>query len=226
IDEADIGHIQVDQRAEVFLQAYPDDLFEGVIEEVALKHDVSGNGSKYFKTRIALDTAGKQIYTGLTGDAQIITKRHDDIVRVPSQAVVGRRTDDLPKGILEKCDFIDKEKTFTPIVYRFVDDRALATPVEIGASDDTHTIILAGLDAGDRIIDGPFNTLEELKHEQKVKDKKAEDEAKDQDDAIAPDAEPETQTAEAQAESETKEGATAKPQDDPKEVTPQTAADS
>jgi HlyD family secretion protein len=217
IDEADIGHIHVDQKAEVFLQAYPDDIFEGVIEEVALKHDISGNGSKYFKTRIALDTAGKQIYTGLTGDAQIVTQNHDDIIRVPSQAVVGRRTEDLPEDLIEKCDYIDKEKTFTPVVYRFQDDKAVATPIEIGPSDDTHTVILAGLEPGDRIIDGPYNALEDLKHDQSVKDKDAKSDPKD-DDAATP-ADPATPT-------DTENTPETKTVDQPESDTQKTAADS
>ena len=66
--------------------------------------------------------------------------------------------------------------------------------------DDTHTIILAGLGLGDQVIDGPYNELENLKHEKLVKDQDAPDKD-DSTKAGAPSAEEsETQTADGASE--------------------------
>jgi HlyD family secretion protein len=45
-----------------------------------------------------------------------------------------------------------------------VDGKAVCTPVKRGASDDTHSQILAGLNDGDVVVTGPFKVLEQIKH--------------------------------------------------------------
>ena len=60
-----------------------------------------------------------------------------------------------------------------PVVYRYVDGKAVVTPVSIGASDLTHTVIKSGLNAGDVVIVGPYKVLESLTHGQKVKSDEA-----------------------------------------------------
>ncbi len=184
VDEADIAQVKEGQRAVVRIHAYPDQEFEGVVDTIALTHDAARDGSKYFKSKILLQDAGRGIYSGLTTNVDIQTKTHSDILKVPSQAVLGRPPDDLPLSLRENNPCVDTKKTFATVVYRFIDGEAVVTPVTVGPSDDTHTVILAGIGPEDRIIVGPYKVLEGLKHEQKVRDerevekeKKAADEA-------------------------------------------------
>ncbi len=60
-------------------------------------------------------------------------------------------------------------KATTTVVYRFMDGKAVCTPVTVGPSDATHTIIKSGLNAGDRVIVGPYKELEGLTDGQAVK---------------------------------------------------------
>jgi HlyD family secretion protein len=106
--------------------------------------------------------------SGLSADADIETRRYDDIVKVPSQAVLGRTPDSLPQSVRNRPE-VDTTKATVPVVYRIVDDKAVVTPVAIGASDFTHTVVKSGLSAGDIIITGPYKILEGLKDGQKVK---------------------------------------------------------
>jgi HlyD family secretion protein len=93
-------------------------------------------------------------------------------VKVPSQAVLAREVDELPLDIREKNSDVDKNKTFATVVYKYTDGKATATPVKIGASDLTHTVILSGLKEGDKVIVGPYKVLEKVKHDQKVRDER------------------------------------------------------
>src|SRR5690242_14053855 len=111
---------------------------------------------------------GERLFSGLTADVDIETKRYDDIIKVPSQAVLGRAPDALPADIRKKPE-VDATKATVPVVYRYVNGEAVATPVTIGASDLTHTVIKSGLSAGDLVIAGPYKVLESLAHGQKVK---------------------------------------------------------
>jgi hypothetical protein len=74
--------------------------------------------------------------------------------------------------IRDKSTELDKSKKFATVVYRFIDGKAVATPVRAGQSDLTHTIILAGLKDGDKVVVGPYKILDNLKHDQKLKDER------------------------------------------------------
>jgi HlyD family secretion protein len=107
-------------------------------------------------------------FSGLSADAEIETKRFDSVIKVPSQTVLARSPDSLPEHV-RASPVIEKGKASIPVVYRYVDGKAVATPVRIGSSDMTHTVIEAGLSAGDLVITGPYKVLEPLTDGQQVK---------------------------------------------------------
>ncbi len=173
VDEADVGKLAVGQKATVFVQTFPDDEFKGVVDTIALTHRISpSTATKYFRTEILLEGDVKKLFSGLTAHVDIETIKHEDILNVPSQAVLGRPIDDLPLDIRENCPEVDKEKTFTPVVYRYIDGKAVVTPVKIGPSNLTHTVILSGITEDDKIIVGPYKELEGLKHDMKIRDER------------------------------------------------------
>ncbi|MBA7650842.1 hypothetical protein ES703_58655 [subsurface metagenome] len=86
--------------------------------------------------------------------------------------MLGRPIDDLPLDIREDNPEVDKEKTFTPVVYRYIDGKAVVTPVKIGPSNLTNTIIKSGITEEDKIVVGPYKVLEGLKHDQKIRDER------------------------------------------------------
>jgi hypothetical protein len=89
--------------------------------------------------------------------------------------------DELPVDIRDKLSAEEKKKAYTSVVYCCKDGKTVATPVKIGASNTTHTVILEGIGDSDQIVVGPYKELENLKHEQLVRDErevKAEEEAK------------------------------------------------
>ena len=185
VDEADIGGLKVGQRAKVYVQAFPDIEFKGVVDSIALKHSLSRNATKYFRTEILLDNDSNtaKLYSGLTADVDIETKKHSDIIKVPSQAVLARAVDSLPLEIRDNSDVLDRNKTHATVVYRYNDGKAVVIPVKIGHSDLTHTIITSGISEDDKIVVGPYKVLDGLKHDQILKDEreaKAKEDANDQ----------------------------------------------
>jgi HlyD family secretion protein len=96
IDEADIGELKVDQKATVHVQTFGEHPFYGVVDSIALAHSVSMNQTKYFRAKILLNPDEKQLFSGLTADVDIQTRKHSDVLRVPSQAVLGRLVEDIP----------------------------------------------------------------------------------------------------------------------------------
>lgn len=171
VDETAIASVREGQPAQVRAQAYPDRVFHGTVRSVALAETEARDGSKHYKCEILLDTGGERIFSGLTADADIETRRHQDVLKVPSQSVLGRAVDDLPPD-LRDLPQVDRTRTFATVVYRLINGKAVVTPVKVGASDNTHTIIESGLNPGDVVIVGPYKVLESLTHDQAVRDER------------------------------------------------------
>jgi HlyD family secretion protein len=181
VDEADVGKLEMDQKARVFIDAYPNCEFAGTVYKLALANDLSRQGTKYYRTEILLDSTSQQLHSGLTANVDIETHTYKEILAVPSQAVMTREIESLPLEIRDNSPNVDKSKTFATVLFRYVKGKAVITPVKIGPSNLTHTIIEAGLEKGEKVVVGPYKELEKLKHDQNLKDEreaKAEEDAK------------------------------------------------
>jgi HlyD family secretion protein len=167
VDESSIADVKVGQKATVRIPAYQDKEFAGEVTTVALADtvDTLAGGQRYFKAEILLDTKGQRIISGLNADVDIQTATHGNVVMVPTQAVLGRPTDSLPSGIRNAPE-VDGKKTTQTVVYRLINGKAVVTPVKVGASDVTRTVIESGLKEGDPVITGPFKVLDTLANDQ------------------------------------------------------------
>jgi len=172
VDEADIGKLKVGQKATVHVDAFTDHKFTGVVDSIALAHSMTWSNTKYYRTEILLENTKEKLYSGLTAHVDIETRKHTDIIKVPTQAVLGLEVDKLPLEIRENSSEVDTAKTYATIVYRYVDGKAVVAPIKIGQSDLTHTIIKKGITADDKIVVGPYTVLEKLVHNQKIKDER------------------------------------------------------
>ena len=172
VDEADIAKMEVGQKATVHVDAYPDHEFTGVVESIALAHTMTWSNTKYYRTEILLENSEEKLYSGLTAHVDIETRKHADILKVPTQAVLGLEFDNLPLEIRENSSEVDTSKTFATVIYLYVDGKAVVTPVKIGQSNLTHTIIKSGITEEDKIIVGPYKVLESIKHDQKIQDER------------------------------------------------------
>ena len=188
VDEADVGKLKVGQKARVHVDAFADHPFTGVVDSIALAHTMSRTMTKYYRTEILLDTADRKLQSGLTANVDIETHKHTDILKAPTQAVLGREVDSLPLDIRENSPYVDTAKAYATVVYRYVDGKAVVTPVKIGQSDLTHTIILSGITEEDKIIVGPYKELESIKHNQRIRDEREIDSKKKKENVTGADA--------------------------------------
>jgi HlyD family secretion protein len=184
VDETDVTQVEVGQPAKIRAAAYDDAVLSGTVRSVSLAQEgaIGGGGggggmgggsteSKHYICEVLLDpqeTSKIRIFTGLTADVEIQTRHHEQVVRVPSQCVVGRRVDELPPEARTLPE-VRADKEFTPVVYRIVNGEAVVTPVEVGASDLRMTIVTSGLEPGAQLVTGPFKVLETIQHAQKVR---------------------------------------------------------
>jgi HlyD family secretion protein len=181
VDEANIAPVQIGQNSKVYITAYPDRVFTGKVELVGLKKDIDKDGTGYFETEVLIhQDKGDRLRSGLTANVEIEVETFPGVLKIPSQAIVDRRVDELPREMVDGNACVDKTKVFARVVYVIKDGKARAIPVSIGSSDPTHTVIVAGAAEGDRVITGPYKVLASLKNDQEVAEQaKASDQKKD-----------------------------------------------
>lgn len=173
VDEADVAKLADNQRAVIHVDAFGDREFTGIVDSIALAHTTSFTRTKYYRTEILIDPVDDvKLYSGLTAHVDIETRKHEDALKLPSQAVLGKEIDALPLEIRENSELVDPNKTYATVVFRYIDGKAVITPVKIGHSDLTHTIIESGITEKDKVIVGPYNVLEKLTHDKIVMDER------------------------------------------------------
>ncbi len=169
VDEANIGKVTTGQKAVVYINAYTDLKLSGMVDRVGLKREVDSNGTRYFLTEILIDRPKDLLLrSGLTANVDIQVENFEGVLKVPSQAVLDRAVDDLPESVTKDNANIDPAKKFIRVVFIEKDGKALPVPIRTGASDETHTVVLGGLEADSRVVVGPFKALAKMEKDQLI----------------------------------------------------------
>lgn len=168
IAESDIAKVAEGQQAQIFINAYPDEIFGGTVRQIALQRSGLPDGTGYFKTEVEIDLQGRRIYSGLVANVEIEITKHEGLV-LESQAIVDRELESIPESIKRDNPLVDHSKRTVGVVYRVIDGKAICTPVKAGPSDTTHRIVLEGISEGEEVVIGPYKVLaEDLKHDTAV----------------------------------------------------------
>lgn len=172
VDETNIKPVKPGQKAQIYTPFDPEGSLTGTVGRINLKREVNqADGTGYFEVEILVDVPeGVRLLSGLTANTEIEVEIFDGVLKIPSQAVLDRRVDELPKELTDSSPNVDKTKTFARIVFVEKAGKAIATPVSIGPSDLTHTVVLGGLADGDRVVAGPFRELTALKNDTLIVD--------------------------------------------------------
>jgi len=185
VAESDVARVKAGQAATVRVNAYRDREFKGIVDRVALARGTeqsfgasaggagSGQGG-WFKCEVKLDLKpGETLLSGLAANVDIVVDSTRGLL-IPSQALLEKTLDDLPKDLAEG-PLVDKVRKKAVVVVRMVDGKAVVTPIRIGASNLNDTMVLEGLAEGDVVVTGPYRVLERLKQGDRIREETAED---------------------------------------------------
>ncbi|MEM7754742.1 MAG: efflux RND transporter periplasmic adaptor subunit [Planctomycetota bacterium] len=175
IDETNIEPVAEGQKANVFINAYSDREYDGVVQRIGLQRQVSSQGTGFFIVEIEVNLAeGETLLSGLSASTDVEVETLFDVIKVPSQAVfLDTRVDELDDDV-RASEHVDEDKTFASVVYVFEDGKAMMRAVKVGPSDLTHTVIEAGVEAGEMVVVGPYRELINMSHEKAISDMEAE----------------------------------------------------
>lgn len=128
VDESDVGKVIEGQSVKVELDAYNEQLFEGIVEEIGFVSRLSSTGATVYLIKVRMDESIlPKLRLGMNGDAQIILQVKRNVLKVPAEAVV------------------DGQVTINGGGERKV-------KVETGLEGDTETEVVSGLNEGDKVI--------------------------------------------------------------------------
>jgi HlyD family secretion protein len=99
VDEADVGRIQEGEKVRFTVDAFPNDSFNGVVQQVRYSPTVTQNVVTY-TTIVAVDNPGMKLRPGMTATVNIIVGEAKDVLRVPNAAL--RFTPTLPAEEIAK----------------------------------------------------------------------------------------------------------------------------
>jgi HlyD family secretion protein len=99
IDEADIGRVRTGQKATFRVDSFPDQVFEGRVEQVRLQPTTAQNVVTY-SAIIAVDNPRQQLMPGMTATVSLVVRERSDVLRVPAAALRFRP----PEGTVEASD--------------------------------------------------------------------------------------------------------------------------
>ena len=148
VHEFDIGKVKVGQRAEIEISAYPDDTFEGKVEEISPSGQPIDNIVK-FEVMVMVTKAPKPLLPGMTADVDIIFDERDDVLQLPIEAVIPKEAvqvkADIKKEMLSKL----KDQKIEIAISNYPDKTFGGKVVEIapakpGFSTSEVTIIMDG----------------------------------------------------------------------------------
>ena len=153
VDEADIAGVKEGAKVAFSVDAYPNDIFEGRVEQIRLGSTISSsnatnNGTSVvtYEVVISAENPDMKLKPRLTANANIFTLYKDDVMLIPNKAL--RYTPDEKAS--QEYQIIDcdaQRKVWT------LEEKTLkAHAVKTGATDGIQTEVLEGVTEGMRIV--------------------------------------------------------------------------
>jgi HlyD family secretion protein len=105
VDEADIGNVRKNQRVTFTVDAFPDDTFNGTVEEIRLQPAVSANVVTY-TTIINTSNDDLKLKPGMTANITVYTKEENNALVISARAMKFRPDSTLMK----KYTIVDQRK--------------------------------------------------------------------------------------------------------------------
>jgi HlyD family secretion protein len=184
VDETNIPHVALGQRATVIIDALPDKTFTGVVTEIG-NSPIQATGTQTtqatnFKVVIVLDQQIPDVRPGFTCAADITTATRAGVVAVPIPAVavreliydahgavVRKETNDDPREAGEAAAGtveLEPGETRKEAEGVFVLRGAVVqfVPITLGIAGDRYFEVTSGLQPGDQVVTGPFNSVRNM----------------------------------------------------------------
>jgi HlyD family secretion protein len=189
VDETDIVNVQLNQLADVTIDAMPNQVFKGHVIEIgntaivrstglaASQSTTSNQEAKDFKVVVALDNPPEDIRPGLSSTAKITTATRSQALTIPIQALTVRQKGDLEpkakgaKPTTAKLSPAEEKARKEEVqgVFVVANGKATFRKVDTGITGATDIEVLSGLKEGEEIVTGTYQVIRTLRNDTPVK---------------------------------------------------------
>lgn len=147
LNEVDVSKVKIGQKATLTFDAVEDLVISGEVIEVDTVGEVN-QGVVTYSAKIKLDTTDDRIKSGMSVSANVITDTKTDVLLVPNSAV--KTTNG--RSVVQVVEGVDEATIAQSTAGITLSTAPRATSVVIGASNDTDTEIVSGLEEGQVIV--------------------------------------------------------------------------
>lgn len=148
VPEGDIGAVREGDEARFTVEAFSDRAFPGRVAQVRQAPQSVQNVVTY-DVVVTADNDQFQLKPGMTATVAIVTDRHDDVLRVPGQALRF-----VPGGVQAAPAAGAAGGRATQQVWVLRSGQPAAVAVRTGLADDNYTEVAGALQPGDQVIVG------------------------------------------------------------------------
>jgi len=172
VNENDIADISINDIAMVEVDAYQNQIFKGVVKEVAFASSTSSGGSQQqvtnFQVKIQMLEVVDGMRPGMSATVEIITEQRNQTLSIPIQSLTTPRKSEkkseskasftVESGLNESRPITnnkrsDKKRTVVFVVNENTVEQRF---VEVGIVGDRDYEVLSGLEEGEEIVTGGF----------------------------------------------------------------------
>ena len=175
VNENDIVKVSIGDTTEVEVDAYLKRVFKGVVTEIAnsAESTLSVDQVTNFKVKVRILPESYQdlmegkpehyapFRPGMTATVDIQTQRSNNIVAIPISAVV-IKSDTTERKPAAPAPKIAADAPRFECVFVMKNNTAALRVIETGIQEDSRIEITSGLEEGDQVITGPYNTVTKL----------------------------------------------------------------
>jgi HlyD family secretion protein len=166
VDEADVGNVQPGQRVAFTVDAFTDEVFNGIVTQLRLNPTVTSNVVTYTVV-IKADNPDLKLLPGLTATVTIYTYENNDVLTLSARAINFEPDKELlkqyhaqflpstpdegrpnPMPVNNPQQEAGNEKT----VWVKKGNQLVPITITVGQSDGIKVEVLSGLEAGDEVV--------------------------------------------------------------------------
>ena len=134
LSEEDIANVKIGQAAEITLTAYEGQTFDATVESIAASPSRTGSASVTYTVTAKMNADNTaQVYTGMSGEVNLIQKEKKNVLYVTDQAIT------FENGV-------------SSVLVKSADGTQKKTTVTTGFSNGRYVEILSGLKEGDTVL--------------------------------------------------------------------------
>jgi HlyD family secretion protein len=172
VHESVLDQVFPGQRAKIRVDAFPENLYEGTVQDVAVLPDQGGwmsSDTKVYSTTVTIDEQVSQLKPGMTAVVEIQVDHLRNVLTVPIQAIIQR-------GKTTWCFVQEGGK----IVRR---------ELQLGRTNDKHVEVQQGLQDGDQVVLNPTVLLDEASLPSEEQGEEQQEQQPTESDPLLPEAE-------------------------------------